>query len=167
MVTITESGMTFGDFDQDDCYQIEHSQGHNSLGQGFKMVEFTYLLEQKLFVVEAKSTIPRATSQPDYDNYWDEIFEKFENALTLQLMAFVKRNMLAESELPPNHKRMDWQQTSFQLRLVIPKVPNGHLAPITHKFRQRLHKLKKLWCISDAHIFVVNEEKARQEGLLV
>lgn len=167
MVAITESGITFGHFSTDDCYEIEHSQGHNSLGQGFKMVEFTYMSGQKLFVVEAKSTIPRSTSQPEYDNYWDEIFEKFENALTLQLMAFVKRNPLAESELPQNHKLIDWQQTSLQLRLVIPTVPKQHLAPITDKFRQRLYKLKKLWSISDTHIFVINEEKARQEGLLV
>ncbi|WP_243976551.1 hypothetical protein [Vibrio natriegens] len=166
MVTINESGVTFGNFAQDDCYQIEHSLGHNSLGQGFKMVEFTYLSNDKLFVVEAKRSIPRASSQPDYDNYWDEIFEKFENALILQMMAFVKRNQRAEAELPQNHKLMDWQQTTLQLRLVIPTVPNQHLAPITHKFRKRLHKLKKLWSISDKHMFVINEEKARLEGLL-
>ncbi len=167
MVTITESGVIFGNFAQDDCYQIEHSQGHKSLGEGFKMVEFTYLSNKKLYVVEAKSSIPRPTTQPDYDKYWDEIFEKFENALTLQMMAFVKRNQSAEAELPQNHKRINWQQTSLELRLVIPTVPTQHLAPITHKFRKHLYKLRKLWSISDTHMFVINEEKARLEGLLV
>lgn len=167
MVTIIESGLTFGNFSPDDCYPIEHSQGHKSLGEGFKMVEFTYLSNQKLYVVEAKSSIPKPTKQPDYDNYWDDIFEKFENALLLQMMAFVKRNPLAEAELPQNHKIIDWQQTSLQLRLVIPTVPNQHLTPITDKLRKRLHKLKKLWNIKDNHMFVINEEKARLEGLLV
>lgn len=167
MITITESGVTFGNFSTDNCYQIEHSQGHDSLGEGFKMVEFTYLIEQRLFVVEAKSSIPRPTNQPDYDNYWSEIFEKFENALLLQMMAYVRRNSVANSELPINHKDMDWQQISLQLRLVIPTVPTQHLTSITDKFRQRLSKLKKLWNIKDPHIFVLNEEMARREGLLV
>ncbi|EGR0774562.1 hypothetical protein EW121_09725 [Vibrio cholerae] len=167
MVAITESGVTFGQFSVEDCYQIEHSQGHNSLGQGFKMVEFTYLTDQKLFVVEAKSSIPKPTNQPDYDDYWCEIFEKFENALLLQMMAYVKRNSVANAELPINHKDMDWQQTSLQLRLVIPTVPTQHLTQITDKFRLKLSKLKKLWNIKDTHIFVLNEEMARREGLLV
>lgn len=167
MVTITESGVTFGHFTSDDCYEIEHSKGHNSLGQGFKMVEFTYLTNQKLFVVEAKSSIPRATNQPNYDQYWEEILEKFENALMLQVMAYLRRNPAADTELPLQHKTMDWQQTSLQLRLVIPTVPDQHLPPITDKFRQCLNKLKKLWNIKDTHIFVLNESKARQQGLLV
>ncbi|QTL35934.1 hypothetical protein [Pseudoalteromonas viridis] len=167
MIRIPESGVEFGDLKADDCYQIEHSQGHQSLGDGFKMVEFTYLREQKLFVVEAKSSIPKASSQPDYDNYWAEILEKFENALLLQVMAYLKRNPSAEQELPTNHTAMDWQHTSLQLRLVIPKVPTQFLPPLTDKFRQSLKRLKTLWCIRDSHIFVLNEDKARSEGLLV
>ena len=167
MVSITESGVNFGDFSEEDLYKIEHSQGHLSLGEGFKMVEFTYLREQDLFVLEAKSSIPKAESQPDYDNFWDEIFEKFENALLLQIMGFLKRNPSVEQELPNNHKSIQWQTTIINLRLVIPKVPTQYLPPITDKFRQRLSKIKKLWNIKDTNIFVLNEEKARAEGLLI
>ena len=147
MISINESGVIFGYFLSDDCYKIEHSEGHKSLGDGFKMVEFTYLREQDLFVLEAKSSIPKAESQPDYDNFWDEIFEKFENALPLQMMGCLKQNSIVEQELPSNHKLIDWQKATIQLRLIIPKVPNQHLPQITDKFRQRLHKIKKLWNI--------------------
>ena len=37
MVSITESGVNFGYFSEEDLYKIEHSQGHLSLGEGFKM----------------------------------------------------------------------------------------------------------------------------------
>ncbi|MGI2910643.1 hypothetical protein [Vibrio alginolyticus] len=169
MVSITESGVIFGNFAPDNCYQIEHSQGHSSLGQGFKMVEFTFLTDQKLYVIEAKSSIPNPqTDLSKYDEFWNEIFEKFENALLLQMMGYVRRNEHSANELPQNLKTMNWEQISIQLRLVIPKVPDGEaLNQITLKFRQRMLKLKKLWNINDAHIFVLNEGKARREGLLV
>ena len=63
MVSITESGVNFGDFSEEDLYKIEHSQGHLSLGEGFKMVEFTYIRNSSLFVIEAKSSIPRASNK--------------------------------------------------------------------------------------------------------
>ena len=167
MISINESGVVFGRFSSDALYKIEHSQGHKNLGDGFKMVEFTYLNNQDLFVIEAKSSIPKPTSQPDYDNYWNEILEKFENALLLQMMGYLKRNQFAEEELPANHKNIEWKHTTIKLRLVIPPIPNKYLPSITEIFRKKMKKVKKLWCIKDVDIFVINEEKAHDEGLLI
>ena len=83
MITIKESGVTFGHFDEKDIYKIENSAGHQGLGDGFKIVEFTYINKNNLFVIEAKSTIPRPTNVDDYNKFWAEIFEKFENILEL------------------------------------------------------------------------------------
>lgn len=167
MIKITESGVTFGTFSADDCYQIEHSQGHKALGESFKMVEFTYLNGQKLFVVEAKSSIPSSKKSPEeYTGFWRDIFEKFENALLLQLMGCLQRNPAAALELPQSLRSINWAQTQLHLRLVIPKAPDEFLSSLTDKFRKVLHKLKVQWCIDDLHIFVLNEQKARREGLL-
>lgn len=167
MISIPESGVIFGYFPADSCYQIEHSKGHKSLGDGFKMVEFTYLAGEKLFIVEAKSTIPKASSKPDYENFWNDIYEKFENALLLQLMGSLGRNQAAANELPKHLKQLNWEQATLQLRLVIPPVPNEFLPPLTETFRKRLQKISKQWSIHSSHLFVINENKARQEGLLV
>ena len=161
MVSITESGVNFGDFSEEDLYKIEHSQGHLSLGEGFKMVEFTYLKNQKMFMVEAKSSIPNPRNTSDYENYWNEIFEKFENALPLQMMGCLKQNSIVEQELPSNHKLIDWQKATIQLRLIIPKVPNQHLPQITDKFRQRLHKIKKL---GDGDVVLASKREASAEA---
>ena len=110
MIFFEESGVSFGSFPRDDFYKIEHSKGHKSLGNGFKMVEFTYLKNQKMFMVEAKSSIPNPRNTSDYENYWNEIFEKFENALPLQMMGCLKQNSIVEQELPSNHKLIDWQK---------------------------------------------------------
>lgn len=167
MVTIVESGLQFGDFSEHDIYQIEHSAGHSSLGSGFKMVEFTYLNNQSLFIVEAKSSIPNPKNKEDYDKFWDEIFEKFENALLLQLMGCLKRNEAVTSELPLNHKKIEWDKTLIKLRLVIPTVPTEYLPPMTDSFRKKIYKIKTLWQIKNEDIFVINEDKANKERLII
>ena len=166
MVSITESGVNFGDFSEEDLYKIEHSQGHLSLGEGFKMVEFTYIRNSSLFVIEAKSSFPRASNKEDYDKFWNEIFEKFENALLLQLMGCLQRNDIVMQELPNNHKQIQWNRVSIKLRLVIPSVPSEFLGPLTESFRQKIHKIKILWKIPNEDIFVLNKELALKENLI-
>lgn len=166
MVSITESGVNFGDFSEHDLYKIENSQGHKSLGEGFKMVEFTYIHKNSLFVIEAKSSIPRATNKDDYDKFWVEIFEKFENALLLQLMGCLERNDIVTQELPTHHKKIQWNKISIKLRLVIPNVPLEHLPPLTDSFREKIHKIKTLWKIPNEDIFVLNKAMALKEKLI-
>lgn len=60
MVTIQESGMTFGPFQEDQIYWIEKASAYKSLGQGIKSVEFVYKKNaDKLFFIEAKSSCPK------------------------------------------------------------------------------------------------------------
>ena len=154
MITIKESGVTFGHFDEKDIYKIENSAGHQGLGDGFKIVEFTYLRSNVLFFIEAKSSIPKPESTSDYEAFWQEILEKFENALLLELMGCLRRNI-------------DCETIDIHLRLVIKQIKKKHLPPITDKFRARFKKVLKLWAINPNNLFVINEELAIQEKLAI
>ena len=167
MITIKESGVTFGHFDEKDIYKIENSAGHQGLGDGFKIVEFTYLRSNVLFFIEAKSSITKPESTSDYEAFWQEILEKFENALLLELMGCLRRNQQVYNELADNHKNIDWETIDIHLRLVIKPVPKKHLPPITDKFRARFKKVLKLWAINPNNLFVINEELAIQEKLAI
>ena len=70
------------------------------------------------------------------------------------MMGCLKQNSIVEQELPSNHKLIDWQKATIQLRLIIPKIPNQHLPQITDKFRQRLHKIKKFFLNNDIKSFI-------------
>lgn len=166
-ITIDESGMKFGIYNAEDCYIIENSQGHKSLGDGFKMVEFTLLRPEGLYVIEAKTSIPRPASIPDYDNFWQDIIEKMDNALQLHVIAHMKRNDIAYNELPLKMKEINWQSIPFLLRLVIPGVPDGYLPQLTDAFRIRAAKLKRKWILKDLHIAVINENKAKNTNLTI
>ena len=50
MITITESGMIFGPFADQQVYLIEKSDAYTNLGEGVKVVEFVYRKnEEKLY----------------------------------------------------------------------------------------------------------------------
>lgn len=169
MIRIEESGMIFGPFDNQACYRIEHSNGHKSLGNGFKMVEFTYFDEsvEKLWLVEAKSSIPNPkTDAAKYETYFDQVFEKFENALLLHGTGALDRNQDCSSELPAKMYEMPWSTLQLQLRLVIPNVPNEFLPQLTDKLKQRLQKLLAIWRHDLMDVKVINAEFARREGLI-
>lgn len=169
MTTIEESGMTFGPFDTEACYQIEHSNGHRSLGEGFKMVEFTYFDEPsaKLWLVEAKSSIPNPkTDATEYETYFDNLFEKFENALLLHGTSALGRNQVCCAELPIKMQGMPWPALQIQLRLVIPDVPNHFLPQLTDKLQTHLKKLLAVWRHDLMDIKVINADFARREGLI-
>ena len=73
MVTIQESGMTFGPFQEDQIYWIEKASAYKSLGQGIKSVEFVYKKNaDKLFFIEAKSSSPNPLRE-SIDNYIKDI----------------------------------------------------------------------------------------------
>ncbi|CAI2483272.1 Uncharacterised protein [Serratia proteamaculans] len=166
-ITILESEMTFGIYDVEHCYLIENSKGHVSLGEGFKMVEFTLLRPEGLYVIEAKKSIPRPNSAPEYDNFWQDILEKMDNALQLHVMAHIRRNDVAHSELPEEIQGINLSTVNFLLRLVIPDVPDKYLPEITQTFRQRAAKLKRKWVLNELHIAVINKNKARTAGLVI
>jgi hypothetical protein len=155
--------MTFGPYPAEACYKIEHSSGHLSLGENFKIVEFTYFEEVKLklWFIEAKSTIPKDTVK-----YFDELFEKFENSLLLHAMGKLKRNQSVIDELPDQMASMNWQTVKFNLRLVIPEIPKEFLPQATDKLRQRLVKISKMWNFDLMDIKVINKDLARREGLI-
>lgn len=169
MIRMTESGLTFGPYPKEACYKIEHSAGHLSLGNGFKMVEFGYFNREAntLFIVEAKSTIPNAKNdKAKFDRYFDHLYEKFENALLLIAMGKLNRNQIVANELPQDIASMNWQTVKPYLRLVIPDIPKTYLPQVTDKLRSRLFKIQKIWQINPLHIKVINQELAQKEGLI-
>tara|TARA_R110001583_G_scaffold9948_8_gene46412 strand:- start:332 stop:526 length:195 start_codon:yes stop_codon:yes gene_type:complete len=63
MITITESGMTFGPFDPDRVFRIEESAFLR--GKQLKACEFVWLTPQdSLLLIEAKSSVPNPHTFP-------------------------------------------------------------------------------------------------------
>lgn len=169
--SIQESGMTFGPFNNGQCFHIEKSRVYANIQQGVKIAEFLLLKIKNrdhpvVWIVEAKSSTPRPETQPNFDDFIAEIREKFVNALSLGLASCLKRHQQADNELPDQFKTLNLSLTDVKFVLVI----NGHqeswLPPVQDALRKALHATVKTWAFSPPSIVVLNEHLAKQHGLI-
>jgi hypothetical protein len=79
--SIFESGMTFGPYSDGHCFHIEKSATYLKVQQGVQMAEFLLIRldngkPSAVWVVEAKSSTPRPETQPNFDDFIEEIRDK-------------------------------------------------------------------------------------------
>jgi len=166
-----ESGMTFGPFSEGHCFPVEQSATYRKIEAGIKIAEFLLLRTPQgkppvIWVVEAKSSSPRPETQPGFDEFIDEIRLKLTNALSLWLAARLGRHQQAEAELSEPFTQVALDEVDFRLVLVI----NGHrdawLPPLNEALSQALHPVVKTWALSPTAVTVINDEMARDHGLI-
>ncbi len=168
---LIESGMTFGPFPEGSCFPIEQSASYKAIESGVKMAEFLLLRQMEdnsavVWVVEAKSSTPKPQTQPEFNNFIEEIRQKLTNALNLGLAACLGRHPASETELSESFMNLDLGQVSFRLVLVI----NGHrddwLPPLNDALTSALHPVVKTWALPATAVTVINDGMARDHGLI-
>jgi len=177
MLEFEESEMTFGPFPECDCYWIEKSALHKSVNEksqkedGIKIVEFLLLRNQpdrevQIWIVEAKSSSPRPETQPNFDGFIKEIYDKFVCSFSLCLAACLKRHPCFDTELPDSFRNIDLSTINFKFVLVI----NGHkdrwLQPLKAYLNRALRVTIKIWGLSPNPVSVYNDEMAKKYGLI-
>lgn len=121
MVTISESGMVFGPFATDRCFEIEKCSAYKKIKGGVKIAEFVWLRDDltppTIWIVEAKSSSPRPAPPQPFNEFIAEIREKLLNALTMVLSACLKRQESAYAELSVPFRAITlslrWMPVSF------------------------------------------------------
>jgi hypothetical protein len=169
MITIPESGMTFGPYQEDKCFCVENSATYKKM-EGITIAEFMLLQSQKgrpvIWIVEAKSSSPRPVPAEKFDNFIDEIRQKLINAMSLWFAAKLQRHPSMNDELSDDFKSLDLSTVDFRLILVI----NGHqeswLPPLQEALRKALHATVKTWALSPSAVVVMNHELAYQSQLI-
>ena len=177
MMTIAESGMTFGPFAETHCFQIENSLLHNSVQPGVQIAEFLLIqngqgnLPPQVWIVEAKSSTPNPGSPlpgaaETFSDFIAEIRDKLLNALTLGVTACIGRHANAGQVLPQAFTGLPLDRTVFRLVLVI----NGHkaewLPPLQDALTQALRDTSRTWDLGAGSVVVMNDTLARQRGLI-
>ena len=163
---IIESGMTFGPYPEGDCFYIEKSETYQKIKEGVKIAEFLLLHSQDksiVWIVEAKSSVPRPETQPNFDDFLLEIQEKLTNALTLSVATCLKRHSTYE-ELPNSFQTLDLEKASFRLILVINGYPKALLPPLQDVLKKALKPTIKTWNLSATSVMVLNETLAREKN---
>lgn len=161
---ITESDMIFL-CEEADVFHIEESAIYKKM-EGVKIAEFLLIKSPKLFVIEAKSSSPIPNNKINFDEFIQEIHEKLLNAFSLGMAICLNRHQQKET-LPTNFQNLDLSKsTHFLLCLVIKGHKTEWLAPIQDELKKSLSVTMKTWALSPNSVVVINDEIARQQGLI-
>ncbi len=170
MVTLEESGMVFGKYQEKDFFQIERSQLYQKslMPAKVKTTEFLLFREGKkgkagvLLFVEAK-TNPQM-SKEKFEKYVDDIALKFTHTLSVYFSMQIGR--LSNEELPEMLKKLDKTSVNPQLLLVVKNCTKDEADILKEKLRSCLRPALKIWNI-DREILVFNEQMAADHSLVI
>ncbi|WP_295390760.1 hypothetical protein [uncultured Thiodictyon sp.] len=176
-VRVVESGMVFGPFPSEDCWEIEHSACYLEISQGVQIAEFVRIEHRRkrpplIWTVEAKTGSPNpAVKQDDFDKFIGKICAKLTNTMMLAVATCLGRHPDYKYELPTSFKVLDLAKADFRLVLVIKGDPNpfpdAWLPPIKDALALSLQPLVNTWRLSPTAVMVFNQALAKQYGLIM
>ena len=153
-------------YEEDACYRIEQSPLVAKL-KGVKIVEFVQVTgKRRISLLEAKTTAPRRDNPGDYDKYKRDICEKFQNSILLINAAKIGRREDIFSELPQKLQVADYKSASYHLILVIKNSRIEWLPDLTADLRSQVHPFLKCWNIPTTNFIVLNEQLAKERGIV-
>lgn len=169
---ILESEMKFGLYDSDDLFHIEKSTQYcrNIGSNGIKISEFILYKDNKILVVEAKKTCPNvenksADNEQRFVKYVQDIVDKFENSLDILANIYIGRidsTGISSKFLPGFEYKL---RNYIILILVVKNAKEEWLVSYPDALKKQLNKKMRIWKIRT--LLVINEEKAREKGLVM
>ena len=170
-IMIEESGMHFGEYDEENVFPIEKSPIYSKKLQdnGAKVCEFVLQRGNRTFFVEAKTSCPNADNAQDtseklekYNEYIESILLKMRHSLSIYGSLLLKR--LNDSSLPEPLSHSDLSGKEIILLLVVKNADAEWLIPIQDDLRRRFYTEMRIWNIRD--FLVINEDRARDRKFI-
>lgn len=171
-VSIPESGMNFGPFAANDVWQVESCALYERIKEGVQIAEFVLLRQGRAgqpvaWIVEAKSSSPRPETQPNFDEFIEEIRSKLSNAFTLTVATRLERFEGELANLPAGFQQVDLKAANFTFILIIKGHQDAWLESIQNAMVKAMKGLVKTWNLPPSSVAVLNEEGAREKGLIL
>ena len=162
--TFSESGMTFGPFENEKFFHLEKSKLFRHCN-GLKTVEFIYHRKKYiLWFVEAKSSSPMDYSgnEENYERSMKEIIQKFEDSLYLFLAGLMERKA-GHEEISEGLKKADYAKMNFIFLLILNGYQDVWLPPLKQDLEQKMKSFRTIW---NSEVIVMNDTMAREERLI-
>ena len=177
-VIIEESGMRFGEYDENQVFRIETSEPYTKSlrPKGIKSCEFILRRRNKLYFFEAKSSCPRQIMEnipPDereakekaYDKFIEEIVLKMRHSLSLYGNILLKR--YSQEGVPDAMSNPNLADNRIYLILVInPKSGTWEPEPeLRDDLQRHLSDEMKIWKIQS--LLVISAQTAREKHFIL
>lgn len=171
-IVISESGMQFGEYEQQYVYQLEKSSQYTKKlrPNGIKSCEFIMRRDNALYFAEAKTTCPQQikadTSEEKkmkYNEYIQDIVLKMRHSLALYSSILLGRYDM--DGIPEGLRERDTSHLEIKLVLVVKNAKKEWLIPFQEVFRKALKDEIKIWQVSTVNI--INEQTAREKHFIL
>lgn len=171
MITIVESGMTFGPFEDNVVYRVETSPCYLKVNAGNGSVntaEFMLLRANKeLWVVEAKSSAPQPTPQSNFEAFLCEIRDKFRDTLQLFAAQRIGRHPEYDADIPASISALNLATAKFKFVLVMGgNFKDEWLIHLQNALPGSLRSTTKIWGLPPNSVSVINRSGAVDKGLI-
>jgi hypothetical protein len=149
------------EFVSTDAFPMDESRAYANLGKGIRSVEFARIIDDKLFFVEAKSTIAHPDNSPElFDAEIFKISEKFIHSLNL--LSAIEFGVVEEA-MPAVFRAMEITSLVFCV------VVRNHQPDWCRGVKRRLEEvlplyIRKIW---KPTLCVINYETAKKQQLAV
>ena len=175
IITLSESGMNFGEYDENSVYQIEASELYQRelKPNGIKTCEFILVRNNKLLFVEAKSSAPMPPQgihvstdlvevKMKYNQYVQDIVAKMCDSLTTFASIVLDRH--EKVTLPRQLNFSNFKQFKICFVLVIKSYDRQLASELKEKLNKEIRKDRSIWKIEN---FIVYTESMAQRMKLV
>lgn len=171
ITSIKESGVEFGEFEEERLFRIEHSDIHKRAGEGIKAVEFIYLTQKEnVLFVEAKTSCPNSANRDEsaeknrkYEEYYSDIVDKFVDSLNMFAATVMGRNEKDHSVGKYIRNKRTYTKTAVKFVLVITGAEEEWLHGPKAELEARLLRFRKIW---NADVIVLNAQMAKAYRLI-
>lgn len=171
-VIISESDMQFGEYEEEQVFQLEKSRQYTEKlrPNGVKSCEFILRRNNKLYFVEAKKSCPKQITADTpkekiakYNEYIQDIALKMRHSLTLYSNILLER--YGAEDVPELLREKNMSNLEIRLVLVVKNAEKEWLIPFQDVFRKVLQDELRIWKIPSFSI--INEETAREKHFVI
>jgi len=161
------SGLSFGVFDENECFHIEESDSYKRLlrHRNLKSVEFVLLRSEtnQLYFVEAKKALYKREDTSDDFPSLEAISHKFIDSFQLCNAIWMGKHEY-ETKRPNRFQEFFVNNREFVFILVVKNISDRYISRSNDKLKKILKKERKIWRFK---VFIMNEKMAKEDRLVL
>ena len=154
-ICVTESQMQFI-LQENETFLIENSKFVSSL-KDYSKVEFVICRDNKLVLIEAKTTFENKSEQIQ------AVVKKFKNSLEVILSLTLRHSY---KELPEEFKKIKWSENEIFFYLIIKEYNEDKIVLLNNAIKSKLSAFRKCWNINEKNIKVLGKDQAKKLGII-
>lgn len=161
-----ESFMRFV-FNDEDVFIIENDPLVTE-AVGVKSCECIVLINEKIALIEAKSSSPNPSNKEDFDVFIEDVKEKF--ASSLQLFSDIHKKQYGQEafgRLPIRLRQIDITDNQYGIYLIIHGNEEFWMGGLQDALREALRDVIEKWNIDDINVKALNHTMAKELRLIV